>query len=347
MQITASAPGKTILFGEHAVVYGKPAIAVAINRKANVKIQKRVDSKIHVEIPGLGVSGYLELENEIIKIEKDQGNIGILNYILKSLKKAHQIMRRETEPENGMEITVDLEMPVSGGLGSSAAVTVATLTAALTHHKLENNPPSKISDQDLEKDKIASYAHQVEMEVQGAASPIDTTLSTYGGSIYLSRDPDEIIRMPLDWNLPLIIGFTPRQMNTGELIKYVKIKKDRYPAVINSILDSMGQITETAREALLLRDEKMLGELMNVNQGLLDALGVNTPELSHMIYTARKAGALGSKITGAGGGGSIIAYCPQNRNEVLLELKKRYMAFPVQLCGEGVQVKLSGTERFI
>lgn len=87
MQVTASAPGKTILFGEHAVVYGKPAIAVAINRKANVKIQKRADSKIFVEIPGLKLSGYLELEKEVIKIEKDQGNIGILNYILKSLKR--------------------------------------------------------------------------------------------------------------------------------------------------------------------------------------------------------------------------------------------------------------------
>ncbi|OPY29726.1 MAG: Mevalonate kinase [Methanobacterium sp. PtaU1.Bin242] len=344
MQVTASAPGKTILFGEHAVVYGKPAIAVAINRKANVKIQKRADSKIFVEIPGLKLSGYLELEKEVIKIEKDQGNIGILNYILKSLKKAQ--IEGETESENGMEITVDLEMPISGGLGSSAAVTVATLTAALTHHKLENDHQIKISDQDLERDKIASYAHQIEMEVQGAASPIDTTLSTYGGSIYLSADANKIIRMPLDWDLPLIIGFTPRQMNTGELIEYVKIKKDRYPAVINSILDSMEQITETAREALLLKDEKILGELMNINQGLLDALGVNTPELSNMIYKARKAGALGSKITGAGGGGSIIAYCPQNRDEVLLKLAKKHTAFPVQLCGEGVQVKLSPKERF-
>ncbi len=321
MEINASAPGKAILFGEHAVVYGKPAIAVAINRRALVKIGERIDSKIHVEIHGLDITRYLETEND--DLQDKQFNTGILNYISKSLMKINEI---SGSIQDGLDITINLEIPIGAGLGLSAAVTVATIAALSLYNKLE-----------LKQEEIATYAHQVELEVQGAASPIDTTVSTYGGVIYMSPNAKRITQLPLNWHPSMIIGYTEREGNTGELVESVRIKKESYPSVINPILDSIEQLTETARDALICNDNEILGELMNINHGLLDALGVNTPELSRMVYLARRAGAIGSKITGAGGGGSIIAYTPNTLNEVLGELQRVENAFPIQLSSQGVK----------
>jgi len=320
MHIKASAPGKVILFGEHSVVYGKPAIAVAVKKYAHITIKERVDLQINLEIMGLGVLASLNLEDETISCKNNRMETGILKYVLKALK-----LIQDKGPTKGMDILLEIEMPVGAGLGSSAAVTVATIAAA-----------NKYYETDLKLDEIAKLAHQVELEVQGAASPIDTTLSTYGGALYLGRNTNRIEKLPLNWELPLVIGHTPRESNTAELIKKVHSKMEEYPSIIYHIFKSMEQITEEARDALIEKNEKKLAELMNINHGLLDALGVNTPVLSEMVYAARETGALGSKITGAGGGGSIIAYCPVKIEEVLRKLQKIENAFKAHITYEGV-----------
>jgi len=101
----------------------------------------------------------------------------------------------------------------------------------------------------------------------------------------------------------------------------------------------MEQITIQARKALLDGEKEVVGGLMNINHGLLDALGVNTMELSTMAYQARAAGALGSKITGAGGGGAIIAYAPEHFDAVLSKLREEEEAFPVELSRVGVELE--------
>ncbi len=205
-QVTASAPGKTILFGEHAVVYGKPAIAAAVDRRAYVKVERREDSRTHVNVEELGVSGFLDLENQIIELEKGQNNRkGILEYVLKALIK--------TDTVDDLEVTINLDIPIGAGLGSSAAVTVATILSS-----------SKLNGITLTMDEIAKLAHQVELEVQGAASPIDTTLSTYGGIIYLSRDAGEIIKIDVNTEIPIVIGYTSQRGNTGKLVESVRLE---------------------------------------------------------------------------------------------------------------------------
>src|SRR5665648_49906 len=103
--ITASAPGKTILFGEHAVVYGKPAIAAAVDRRVYVKVEKRDDNRTHVNVVELEVSGFLNLENGIIELEKGENNRkGILEYVLRSLLK--------TKTRDGLEVTINLDIPI-------------------------------------------------------------------------------------------------------------------------------------------------------------------------------------------------------------------------------------------
>jgi len=317
--VITSAPGKTILFGEHAVVYGKPAIAAAVDKRVYVKIEKREDKKTHVNIEELGISGFLNLKEELI--EYDNGEYkkkNILEYVLKSLIK--------TNTDDGLEITINMDIPIGAGLGSSAAVTVATIFSSSIYNNIN-----------LTKNEIAKLAHQVELEVQGAASPIDTTLSTHGGVIYLSNNANKILTLDINTEIPIIIGYTSKRGNTGKLVESVRLKVEKYPEIMNSILNSMESITNHACKALINRDHQKIGELMNINHGLLDSIGVSTEELSKMVYSARKAGALGSKVTGAGGGGSIIAYCPEHMDEVISSINKFENAFKINISNEGVR----------
>ncbi len=322
-QVTASAPGKTILFGEHAVVYGKPAIAAAVDKRAYVTISYREDQLTHVTVGDLGVSGFLDLKNCSIELENGSSTQrGILEYVMKALIKA--------ETTESVEVDVRLDIPIGAGLGSSAAVTVATLMAAASFNQIA-----------LTNETIANLAHQVELDVQGAASPIDTTLSTHGGVIYLSKKPQKLVKLDIPEELPIVIGYTNARGNTGELIELVRQKKDARPEVINPILDSMEAVANGARQALINGDHKTIGLLMNINQGLLDALGVNTEELSKMVFTARNNGAMGSKLTGAGGGGSMIAYCPGCEEEVVSSINQFERAFQINVAHNGVRLEKS------
>jgi mevalonate kinase len=190
----------------------------------------------------------------------------------------------------------------------------------------------------LSKEEIAKYAHEVELEVQKSASPLDTTISTYGGLIYLERDAEDIVQLDIDYDIPVVIGCTDTRGNTGKLVEAVRIRRDIYPEIIDPVIDSIEMITEDAKEAILNNDKKRIGELMNINHGLLDALGVNTRELSSMVYTARNAGACGSKITGAGGGGSIIAYCPDGTEKVISAINEIENALKADISKEGVKI---------
>jgi len=312
MHSRASAPGKVILFGEHAVVYGKPAIAVAINQRARVTIKESKRDYTRIKSEDLGIDAIINPETGL-KLKKGSG--GILAYILKALEFYH-----DSSPIN---IKFRMELPIGAGLGSSAAITVATIAALDKHHQKK-----------IILHSIAKRAHKVELEVQGAASPLDTATSTHGSLIYLNEER-KINHIKGELEDSLIIGYTESE-DTAKMVRKVKERMERHPKIMNLIMDTIAQITKKAKKALETND-KSLGELMNINQGLLDAIGVNTRSLSEMIYVSREAGALGSKITGAGGGGSIVAYSPANRDQILEALRKRgYNAMKADFSVKGV-----------
>ena len=317
MHVKASAPGKAILFGEHAVVYGKPAIAMAISKRSCVEVLEGSTSNINVNIKDLGIKGCIDFNSGAII--SDSPKKGILKYILESIKKVHD--------GSGIDINIDVNIPIGGGLGSSAAVTVATIAAVSAYNEL-----------DLKEEEIAKYAHEVELVVQKSASPLDTTISTYGGLIYLETNAEDIVQLNIDYDIPVVIGYTDTRGDTGKLVEAVRIRRDIYPEIINPVINSIELITEEAKQAILENDKKRVGELMNINHGLLDALGVNTKELSNMVYTARNAGACGSKITGAGGGGSIIAYCPGGTGNVISAINETENALKADISKEGVKI---------
>lgn len=318
MKAMASAPAKTILFGEHSVVYGEPAIAGAVNKRAVVKIRPSKSDKSILKSYDLNFEAELDTENKKYVLKK--GKPGIIRYILEALSKVHN--------HSPIEILLSSNIPIGSGLGSSAAVTVATLAALYRYHNIKFN-----------KKSLAHDAHMVEEAVQGIASPLDTLVSTYGGLVYLSRNK-KVEHFKVNFNAPFVVGYTNKHGNTGKMVKDVRLLKNRNPKVINNVISSMGQLTNYAKQAILKRDFDKIGELMNINQGFLDVLGVNTFELSRMVYRARECGAIGSKITGAGGGGSIIALCPNNINQVAEGISKEDNVLKIRFTRKGVSSRV-------
>ncbi|HWQ44898.1 MAG TPA: mevalonate kinase [Methanosarcina barkeri] len=266
--VSCSAPGKIYLFGEHAVVYGETAIACAVNLRTHVRAEINDSIVIRSQIGKTGID--FEKHPYISSVIENMGKIA---------------------PINGVFLEVDSKIPVGSGLGSSAAVTIASIGAL-----------NELFGCGLSLNEIAKLGHQIEISVQGAASPTDTYVSTFGGVVTI---PDrKKLKTP---DCVVIIGDTGVFSSTKELVANVRKLRESYPELIEPLMASIGRISKIGEPLVLAEDYPSIGRLMNVNQGLLDALGVNILELSRLIYSARGAGAFGAKITGAGGGGCMVA----------------------------------------
>ncbi|MDY0387818.1 MAG: mevalonate kinase [Methanolobus sp.] len=278
--ITCSAPGKIYLFGEHAVVYGQSAICCAIELRTKVHVQK--DDDIIIE----SVLGSTGLDFEIHP------------YVSHVIEK----MRQHADIE-GIRIKIESQLPVGSGLGSSAAVSIASIQAL-----------NLLYECNLSLEDVAKTGHEVEKMVQGNASPTDTYVSTMGGIVMIpQRKKLQLIKCPI------VVGNTNEFSSTKELVKNVAELRSGFPSVIDPILSNIGQMSILAEKFVEQNDYMAIGRLMNVNQGLLDAIGVGSAELSSLIYAARKNAAIGAKITGAGGGGCMVALA---ENETAMAISK-------------------------
>lgn len=252
-----SAPGKVFLFGEHAVVYGKPGIAMAIKPRVFVTVR---DTKR----PSRAKSPYID-----------------------NCFEAMEVMG---------SVYINSQIPSSSGLGSSAAVTVATLSAINDEFKKNKT-----------REDIANMAFEIEKKVQkGRASPTDTTVSTYGGIVLISGGSRR--RLPPQ-NMHLVIGDSLISHNTAKMVEQVGELKKNYPNIVDPVLDAIEGVSMSAIHHL--SNPRELGRYMNMNHALLEVIGVGHPQLAKMVLAARDAGAFGAKITGAGGGGCMVALCPK------------------------------------
>ncbi len=275
--MAASAPGKLILFGEHAVVFGEAALSTAIN------LRTEVFARPHTEWLADGAS-------------LDEARY---RYVKSALGRAWK--------GGPLWIEIRSMIPTGAGLGSSAAVTVAVLGALSGLEGHEPNPPV-----------IARQAFEVEHEVQGRASPIDTTTATVGGGILVRREADgdllwTIGRDTRRWFLhqcalpPLtfVVGNTGISAATGPLVAEVKRRVDASPKSAEQVRE-IGRIALDGLDALQRKDLESAGRLMDRNHALLNELGVGHPMLDKLVAAAR-AHSFGAKLTGAGGGGSMFA----------------------------------------
>lgn len=301
-RVVATAPGKVTLFGEHAVVYGYPALVAAINRRVRVVVERIEEPKLVVSSSNLPIQGLgIELRGDEIRATVDTRlALRLLSYVLEALEQVDKHLGLQERP--GLRITIDSDMPVSAGLGTSASISVATIAAYST-----------LMGERLDRETIARLGHLVEKVVQGAASPMDTAIATHGGLLVVEPGRTPPYRVLEARSPPLVIGYTPREGTTAELVARVRRLKERYPDLIGMVMESIGMLTRRAIDELIRGSLEALGELMDMNHSLLRALGVSTKKLDDMVNAARVAGALGAKLTGAGGGGSMIALCLEER----------------------------------
>jgi len=327
---TASAPGKVYLFGEHAVVYGEPAVPCAIERRATVTVEER-DAGLTVHAHDLSLDGFtVEYDGDTrgrpdVAVPQELVDAA-MGYVDGAVGQARDAA---DAPGTGFEVTIESEIPLGAGLGSSAAVVVATIDAAARELGVE-----------LPVDEIADRAYRVEYEVQdGQASRADTFCSATGGAVRVEGDDCRPIEAP---DLPFVVGYDGGAGDTGELVAGVRALRDDYAFAADAVL-AIGDLVREGERLLVEEPDDVLadlGALMNFNHGLLSALGVSSRSLDAMVWAAREAGALGAKLTGAGGGGCIVALDPTEVSHGALAFSPDCEdAFRASLDREGVRAE--------
>lgn len=280
--------GKTILFGEHFVVYGLPAIASALGSYTTANAEEGEPASGLTLIDERPVTpGYKERK----KPEQDDS----MNKILAAMD--------INVDKNPVKITLGGNLVAASGVGASAA-SCAAIARALSAHLGLN-----LSDEEINK-----IAYEGEKGYHGTPSGIDNTAATYGGLIWFRKNlkggPNTMERIKLKEPVELVIGNSGLTSNTKEVVGDVRAKKEAQPEKYAAIFAQYEKLVNDARCALDEFDVKRIGELMNDNHGLLQQITVSCAELDDMVDTAKDAGAYGAKLTGTGRGGLMIALTP-------------------------------------
>lgn len=278
--------GKVILLGEHAVVYNSHAIAAPIQLAMQAKVWESSNG-IHLLIPRWSVE------------EKIQKGANHKYSIYKSLD---MILERLGLAERSMKIEVFPNVPRAMGLGGSAALAVAIIRALDEHFHLG-----------LDEEDIYDLSYESEKFAHGNPSGIDNTLATYGKFMVFRRgEPPYMRQIDIAESIPIVIGLTGVESLTAKMVAKVRSGWENNPSQYERIFQQIDDLTLEAHDAIENYELDKLGELMNINQGLLNALQVSSREIEELIEIARRNGALGAKLTGGGGGGAIVALSPDH-----------------------------------
>ncbi|NPV57144.1 MAG: mevalonate kinase [Anaerolineae bacterium] len=281
---SGKAPGKIILFGEHAVVYDQPAIAIPVSEvNANAVVSAaplRPEGEVWIEAPDI------HLNQVLADLPVDHAFQTLFGALTKRMKAPRL---------PAMHITIHSTIPIAAGMGSGAAISVAVIRAVCAFMNFQ------ISDTELNE-----IAFQVEKSYHGTPSGIDNTVVTFEKPIFFTRGaPFE----PLDIGSELcfIIGDSGAPSRTIDVVSDVRRRWSAQPEIYELYFQSIGILTRKAREQMKVGNSLKLGGLMNENHALLQKINVSSPELDFLVDAALGAGALGAKLSGAGWGGNMIA----------------------------------------
>ena len=325
MGVVASAPAKVILFGEHFVVYGEPAIVLAIDKRAYAKAESRSDKLLHISSANLNLAA--NIENGALRVEHGDPKEAKLKF--GPVKMAIEKVLEKHGENVGLNIEINSTVPVGAGLGSSAAV-VAAVTAAV----------GAALSVKMSKEDVFRIALEGEKIVHGTASGIDPAIATFGGTLLFQIDTG-FKPLEVKTDIPLVIGDTGVERSTKVQVEKVRSIREKYSQVLEPVMVAAREIALRAVEALKENDLDTIGELMNINHALLSGVGVSDESLEWLISAARKAGALGAKLTGAGGGGCMIALTRNERLEQVMEAIQRAGGRPfiARKTDEGVRIE--------
>jgi mevalonate kinase len=282
----ASAPGKCILFGEHAVVYGYPALAIAIDIFSYCKISEREQNGILLNLKNYVYSSNFSDINELcdqIPSKFRQIAVGI-----ELLSKKYNILI------NKIDIEIYSDLWPESGLGSSASSSIALLGALDEFYKLN-----------LKKKDISNLAFEMEKIVHGKPSGIDNITCAQGGLIFFKDH--EFQRFDFLKQFQFLIIYTGITHNTKDAIKNVKEFCIKEPKLSTELFTKIRTITEKGLKELEQGNIVEFGNLMNLNHQILDKIGLSTPDIEKITQISRSNNAYGSKLTGAGKGGCVIS----------------------------------------
>ncbi|MBW6471500.1 MAG: mevalonate kinase [Anaerolineaceae bacterium] len=293
----STAPGKTILFGEHAVVYGQPAIAVPVNeRQAKVKIFPSIGSQTgQIQF----IAPQIQLEQNYVELDKHHPFRVALEQVKNFLDISHY---------PACKIHLTSTIPISSGLGSSAAISVALINA------LFGFVGYQASDS-----LLSELAYKVEIEFHGTPSGIDNTVIAYRKPVFFQKGKDIQFINP-GGDFTIIIADSGIRGNTKVAVAGVRERWLNNTNLFEEYFQKIGEIASHAKIALENGEQEKLGHLMNANQELLRKIGVSHPSIENLIDISIKHGGLGAKLCGGGLGGNIIILSDKERAENISEL---------------------------
>lgn len=351
-KITVSAPGKLMLFGEHAVVFGKPCIVTAVNQRLKLTAEKIAEPVLILNAPDVGIENYQKPLSDLGNGDIPKGakfvEIAVRNFLQchPELKKVSMTFESGSSKESnsskawkmpnqvrhdniGISIKTTSEFKSTFGFGSSSASTVCTIYAL-----------AKIFEINLSQKEVFDICYKTVLEIQGVGSGFDLAAAIYGGTIFFKTGGEIIQPMNID-SLPLIVGYTGIKADTSTLVKMVNAKRNLNPKLVDHIIAQVENIVISAKTSLKEKNYRVLGELMNKNQKQFAKLSVSSQELDNLINAAINAGAYGAKLSGAGGGDCMIALSPPSkRNAVEKAIEKAGgQVLKVETNAKGVKIE--------
>jgi mevalonate kinase len=294
---SSSAPGKIILFGEHAVVYGYPALAVPVTQvQATATVSKNSRRGMIIEAPNIN------LTSELASLPPDHPLSVVVQGVYSALKITHT---------PACTLYIQSTIPVASGLGSGAAVSVAVIRAL-----------SEFLGHPFTNEQVNKLAFEAEKLYHGTPSGIDNTVITFGRPVYfVKKKPIKTFHVGVPFTI--MIASTGIPAPTKESVESVRMLWQENKPHWEKVFTKVGEVVWNARQAIERGDIAELGRLMDANHALLQSMKVSSTELDHLVTAARNAGARGAKLSGGGRGGNLIALVEkENASEIARALNK-------------------------
>lgn len=280
--VSTSAPGKLLLYGEHAVVYGYPSIVTAVDARLIVSIEESQSTTVEIHAPQVKDSRFVD--SAIAEFTKLTGvSVGRIR------------------------LTTSSAFSGKFGFGSSSAVTVGVLLAL-----------SKYFSKPMTQRELFDIAYRAVMDVQGVGSGVDIAAAVFGGTLFYRKGGVTLEQLKIA-QLPIVVGYSGVKSNTVELINQVAMKQKAEPEKFDRLMKAIGKLVEQTLDPLLNNDLERVGKFMDFNQEYLRDLGVSCEKLENLISAAKRAGAYGAKLSGAGGGDCMIALVSHEKRKIVEE----------------------------
>jgi mevalonate kinase len=330
-EAAVSAPGKTILFGEHAAVYGHPALVTALDHR--MKVTARASSSangatLHLAIPSLRITRTVPL-TDVVETPKEPGDLAILAVTIGTEGVGHRPTR--------FDLLIDSAIPAGSGFGSSAALAVAVVAAC-----------RRACGDDIGPDEIARLALSIERLQHGGASGVDVEAVLRGGVLWCRRVDGALQREELEGASAWLDAFRlfhsgPPNESTGEMVAAVRRLLDREPARVRDAFAAIEATTRDGRAALLAGDREALVPIVRRAEAALEAIGVVHPEVLGVIRAIETDGGA-AKISGAGGltgagAGLVLVAHPDPAWHERFTIPRGWHAHPVRLGAEGLRAE--------